>query len=716
MFSVAARGGMFAFLAAGLMAISWGGRLGAQTFYEKWHLTTASINEGDSSFLDKWVGQDLLPYTGDDEDLPEGGNGGGTWTASWIDADGNGTFDPEVDSRFSLIRREDDDMQTLGANSEFQYGVFAEGEDWFDLHNADNQGPCADPAGQGCDYGDDFEHNDGLSNWEDRSSWFWYNNAKANQRGLGGSRYYFEWKDAVLNPGYFDEVQGWRKGLQFQRNFDNGQLPEKRCCVSHDGTIKGLFIPVAAMKDFKDGELDPLFGWYSGDMAKYVRDDLAPKLEDPALKIFLDSASCSTAGLPAGFLLILQGEFHIKIKNADAARTSAAYYGLHPTSDTPDADGMLPTDGVYRWCQMQILWQDQETDPLQNRSPLIDLLPKDGVPKNLWTRDTFRRQNARANGEGIPDSLGYLKLGCTPTPDPTGAPPADCWYFLAEGQPLGDPPPQEENPACASDHTLVLPSGVEPNKAWVQLPITGVPSLDASKGKVHAEVDLTIRDPAATVYLILVKGTKPVAFAEIQDGINASLAIGGNDLTGLPLTGQWSRIGSAALDIENAEGSYSKLDLVLDGKAKVLELLQEGVPVATFDYTNTDYGETQVDSLRVWSTGSVALDQLAILQEFSLEETPVATLFKRGDVNNDRAYDITDPVNILNYLFQAGETPTCLDSADMNDDGTLDLTDAVAALGNLFLGDADPPAPFKVCGTEAPGGTSLGCLSYPACP
>src|SRR5688572_4147495 len=83
----------FAVLTAGLLFICGGGRLGAQTFYEKWHLTTASINEGDATFRDKWVGTDMLPYTADDEDLPEGGNTGGTWTAAWIDADGNGVFD-----------------------------------------------------------------------------------------------------------------------------------------------------------------------------------------------------------------------------------------------------------------------------------------------------------------------------------------------------------------------------------------------------------------------------------------------------------------------------------------------------------------------------------------------------------------------------------------------------------------------------------------------
>jgi hypothetical protein len=372
---------------------------------------------------------------------------------------------------------------------------------------------------------------------------------------------------------------------------------------------------------------------------------------------------------------------------------------------------------MYRWCQIQLLWQDPEVDPLLNRSPKIQLLPEDGVLKNLWTRDTFRRQNVRANGEGIPDSLGYLQLGCTPTPDPTGAPPADCWYFAAEGQPVGDPPPQEENPGCAADNTLILPSGVEPNKAWVELPITGVPALDSSRGKVHAEMDLSIRDPASTVFLILARGTKPVAIAEIKDGAKANLGIGGADLSaGLPINAQASQAGPKPLEIENTEGSYSKLDLVLDGKARVLDLLQEGVSVGSFNYSAVDFQETQMDSLRVWvDTGSVALDQLAILQEFSLEEPPVGTLFKRGDVNNDKAYDISDPVAILTFLFQAGEIPTCLDAADINDDGLADISDAVAQLGNLFLGDPDPKDPFRSCGTD-PSADPLGCVSFAGCP
>jgi hypothetical protein len=155
-------------------------------FYEKWHATTAglAVSQGLPShdFRDMWVGDDMLPYTEDDERLPEFGNPGGTWTASALDSDGDGT----ADHRFTVARRGSDDMQTYASNSEFQYGVIGESEDWHDFHNADNLGPCfpcafldldecmdadeipGEDCCQECEPADDFEHNDGFSDWEDR--------------------------------------------------------------------------------------------------------------------------------------------------------------------------------------------------------------------------------------------------------------------------------------------------------------------------------------------------------------------------------------------------------------------------------------------------------------------------------------------------------------------------------------------------------------------
>ena len=74
--------------------------------------------------------------------------------------------------------------------------------------------------------------------------------------------------------------------------------------------------------------------------------------------------------------------------------------------------------------------------------------------------------------------------------------------------------------------------------------------------------------------------------------------------------------------------------------------------------------------------------------------------FVRGDVTGDLAVNITDAINILDHLFQGGESPTCLDAADVNDDGAVNLTDAVSLLNHLFLGQAAPAAPYPEQGVD----------------
>lgn len=82
------------------------------------------------------------------------------------------------------------------------------------------------------------------------------------------------------------------------------------------------------------------------------------------------------------------------------------------------------------------------------------------------------------------------------------------------------------------------------------------------------------------------------------------------------------------------------------------------------------------------------------------EETVLALAlsldFVRGDANDDGAFDIGDPISVLNFLFLGGESMTCADAADANDDGELDVADPTAALASLFLGNGPLPAPVDV--------------------
>jgi hypothetical protein len=72
-------------------------------------------------------------------------------------------------------------------------------------------------------------------------------------------------------------------------------------------------------------------------------------------------------------------------------------------------------------------------------------------------------------------------------------------------------------------------------------------------------------------------------------------------------------------------------------------------------------------------------------------------LFRRGDANSDDEVDISDVVTILSSLFLGIGIPMCHDAADVDDSGAVDISDPVFLLQFLFnRGDVPPsPGPFQ---------------------
>ena len=89
--------------------------------------------------------------------------------------------------------------------------------------------------------------------------------------------------------------------------------------------------------------------------------------------------------------------------------------------------------------------------------------------------------------------------------------------------------------------------------------------------------------------------------------------------------------------------------------------------------------------------------------------------FRRGDVNNDGAVDISDGIRIVNRLFLGAGPFVCNDAADANDSGVIDLSDAIGVFGFLFQGALPPrdPGPFD-CGID-PTDDALDCAES-GCP
>jgi len=88
-------------------------------------------------------------------------------------------------------------------------------------------------------------------------------------------------------------------------------------------------------------------------------------------------------------------------------------------------------------------------------------------------------------------------------------------------------------------------------------------------------------------------------------------------------------------------------------------------------------------------------------------------IIARGDVNDDRLVNISDPIYLNNFLYSGGPAPPCLNQADANHDGALDGSDSAFILNWLYNGGPAPPAPgpFNATCTQS-SLPFVGCYSH----
>jgi hypothetical protein len=74
--------------------------------------------------------------------------------------------------------------------------------------------------------------------------------------------------------------------------------------------------------------------------------------------------------------------------------------------------------------------------------------------------------------------------------------------------------------------------------------------------------------------------------------------------------------------------------------------------------------------------------------------------FLRGDANATGSIDLSDPVQILGYLFAHKELRGCHDAADVDDGGSINIGDAVGLLYAMFGGTFTIAPPYPACGLD----------------
>jgi hypothetical protein len=90
--------------------------------------------------------------------------------------------------------------------------------------------------------------------------------------------------------------------------------------------------------------------------------------------------------------------------------------------------------------------------------------------------------------------------------------------------------------------------------------------------------------------------------------------------------------------------------------------------------------------------------------------------FLRGDWDANGMVQLTDGVNVFNFLFLGGGAPICMAAADANGQGIINLSSGVYVLNFLFTGGSSPLSPFPDCGPGGlPSDETLGCEEAHAC-
>ncbi|GMV98664.1 MAG: hypothetical protein AMXMBFR83_30120 [Phycisphaerae bacterium] len=511
------------------------------------------------AFINRSNGPDMLPLTADDFAVAL--NLGGSLSFDVLDVDGaTGGFN--IHFGFHNRKFDDDEQLSLTKHSEFNLGIIAEGENWCDMRQDDGLGA----TGAGADGSQvawsgrnwDWETNDSTNGnnqpgcprytgWEDGSDYMWYNNAEANQRGLGGSRYYFEYKRPELFPGVaiFDEPEKYRRANRMKHtwaaNPGNGNR-DNTFASNLNIEIRGYLIPVSAIHSLPHGSLHPLFGWQTVDMADYVREVIGAYI-DPngypvnGLEVWDNeeggyNGNCGVDcapnnGPPYKYLYIFQTSDSVTPSCSDGNVPAAmAYYGM--TADVSRS----------RRCHIVFKGDSAHTGGVRNEP--IDITPP--TPTGGWPQLT--------NGWGRDDMIraDYANFGNLQTGSGVG------WQLTDDALTTGP-----------DTRVVRLPAGAEADQAWAKLPTMNLPAryLGTVQGKVRLRLE-TGTTALNQVQIALVHGTDAVASGGFRVGRPATVGIGGT-IVGGPVSGA---TGAPELPTPDANGdqkvNQTDLDAFID--------------------------------------------------------------------------------------------------------------------------------------------------------
>ncbi len=239
-------------------------------------------------------------------------------------------------------------------------------------------------------------------------------------------------------------------------------------------------------------------------------------------------------------------------------------------------------------------------------------------------------------------------------------------------------------------------------------------------------VDRPVADAAEGVELVLGR----IIFRSMRGSAGGVLSASASDCAGSPVSfptaffnadGQTRTVHSEALvvpvlrtEVEDLSCSIAESVVELRWSAQpALESVRidrDGETIATASATaglhldEPGPGLHRYDIIGILSDGREACAVSCTAEViFAVEDVA----FLRGDADGSGGVNLTDGIQILRYLYQAGPMD-CLDAADANDSGAVEIADAIFLLNYIFQsGEAIPP-PHPAAGTD-PTPDALDC-------
>ncbi len=261
--------------------------------------------------------------------------------------------------------------------------------------------------------------------------------------------------------------------------------------------------------------------------------------------------------------------------------------------------------------------------------------------------------------------------------------------FTGMGAGMGVAPQTNWEPGAEQHFSTVFVDILESTPPGTRIPIElgefGEPPI---KVRFHDEETFALETESEDGWILV--GDSPLAEVANVQAEQESVPV--NKTKGIP------RFSKAIILSWLNQDDYDRLEIHRDGR------LIENIVGSSTSFTDANPGP----GIHTYEIIATKDDLISFPTRIKTLPENVPGTFARGDVNQDLVIDLTDAVVGLSHLF-LGKKISCPDALDADDNSELEVTDPINILSYLFLGTGELPPPDLQQPWLDPTPDELGC-------